>query len=100
MWGRKAWDQQGRTEIILGPLKKDIFDRLLKSGDMYVKVVELIRMYLEPSQDFSLRLIAAPEAVTPTRLDGNERLGWSSWMIPGPVEEPDDQVTLRPKRYF
>ena len=100
MLGRKAWDQQGRAEIVLGPLNKETFDRLLKSGDMYLKVIELIRMYLEPSQDFRVRLIAAPDAVTPTYLDGTEQLGWSSWMIPDVVERSDDQVILYPKRFF
>lgn len=92
--GTKVWNVEEGLRIIIGPLSFKEFESFLKIGGAYPKVLEMVSFYLPEGFHFTLQLIVKGKEVTPTKLDGKSRLGWTSWLISKPKTLDDDQVIL------
>lgn len=92
--GSRVWDTQHKFRIHLGPMDLEAYQRLLPSGDQVRRFVSLVRNYCGDELDWDLNLMLHPEAVPPTRLDGTNRMGWTSWLGQRPVQVPARELIL------
>lgn len=99
--GTRAWIQDGRVEIVLGPLPRARFDSLLPPFAAHGALASVARLHLGATLDVRLRLRLMGEQVPPLRLTkpiGDQpgpRLGWTTWLGGKPKTESDDQVVVR-----
>ena len=90
--GTRVWSAQHKFRIILGPLSYKEYERLLPSGDRIIRLVALVRNYVGDELAWDVRLILKRKEVPKARLDGNSRLGWSTWLGERPGQ--DDAADL------
>ncbi|MEO6910384.1 MAG: type VI secretion system baseplate subunit TssG [Edaphobacter sp.] len=95
--GTRAWDSQGRFDIVLSPLTFQQFQNFLPGGPLYIKLAALVRFYAGELVDCGIRLCLAPSDIPMTRL-GESRLGWTSWLRTKPAKRAR-LVTLDPIEY-
>jgi type VI secretion system protein ImpH len=96
--GNRAWDQQGKFELHLGPLKLQQFLDFLPTGWGFIPLCELTRFFVGAELDYDFRLRLAAADVPACRLHGQEgaRLGWSSWLKNKPFTR-DAEIRLSPR---
>jgi type VI secretion system protein ImpH len=92
--GSKVWGSQHKFRIILGPLSVEDYVRLLPTGDRIRRLVTLVRNYVGDELAWDVRLILKREEVPAVRLDGNSRLGWTTWLGERVSEEDADDLVL------
>lgn len=97
MPGVRAWDQQARIVLKVGPLDLPYFERMLPHRPLLRELVSLIRAFVGFEVQFAVNPILARDAVPPlalSRVDGAEAkgagplLGWNTWL-------PTSQVAPR-----
>jgi type VI secretion system protein ImpH len=94
--GTRAWDQQARFIVRVGPLNRDEFEALLPDRARLRELVSLIRAYVGWEADFAINLILGSTAIPALRMAGAgiadaPRLGWTSW-LPSPTGTLRGQV--------
>jgi type VI secretion system protein ImpH len=95
--GSRVWDQQGMTEIVVGPLDFPRFERFLPGGDALPALKELMTLYLRGDALFVVRLLLRARDVPKTVLSGGSvgaRLGLTSWLRTKPFDQDADDVVL------
>jgi type VI secretion system protein ImpH len=92
--GARVWGSQHKFRIILGPLSTEDYGRLLPTGDRIRRLVTLVRNYVGDELAWDVRLILKREEVPATRLDGNSRLGWTTWLAERVSEKDADDLVL------
>jgi type VI secretion system protein ImpH len=83
--GTRAWDQQARFIVRVGPLKRAEFEALLPNRQGLKELVSLIRAYVGWESDFAVNLLLAVSEIPPLQMAGGNspnapRLGWTCWM--------------------
>jgi type VI secretion system protein ImpH len=94
--GTRAWDQQARFIVRVGPLNRAEFEALLPDRKRLRELVSLIRAYVGWEADFAINLILASTEIPALRMAGAgiadaPRLGWTSW-LPSPTGTLRGQV--------
>lgn len=92
--GKRYWDQQGSFEVNLGPLPMKTFSDFLPNGTAFKPLRALTKFYAGADSRFTFRLTLDAQEVPETRLQGNSRLGWTSWLKTKPFPKDDSQVIL------
>lgn len=84
--GARAYDQQARFVIRIGPLSRAAFMALLPDRPQLHRLVSLVRAYVGMEVDFTVNLVLDPAGIPPVRLGGADapRLSWSGW-LPAPA---------------
>jgi type VI secretion system protein ImpH len=94
--GTKAWDQQAKFKVHVGPMSYSEFSNLLPSGHAYPVLVNLVKFFAGPDLDFDVNLICNREQVPVCRLRESEsytpRLGWTTWLKTKETVQHADQV--------
>jgi type VI secretion system protein ImpH len=93
--GGRYWDQHAGIELRIGPMDRETFESFLPDGSRHAPLLALVMFYVSPEYDFNASLIAAPEAVPESRLGGDLRLGWTTWLRSKPAVAADEQVSIR-----
>jgi type VI secretion system protein ImpH len=81
--GTRAWDQQARFIVRVGPLTRAEFEALLPDQPKLRELVSLIRAYVGWEADFAVNLVLAVAEIPPLTIGaaaGAPRLGWTSWV--------------------
>ncbi|MFH5926821.1 type VI secretion system baseplate subunit TssG [Roseomonas xinghualingensis] len=82
--GIRAWDQQARILLSIGPLDLHRFEHLLPDGAELRRLVSLVRAFVGFEVGFAVNLLLDRDAVPPLVLDGpggaTARLGWNTWL--------------------
>ncbi len=86
--GTRAWDQQARFIVRVGPLNRAEFEHLLPDRPKLRELVSLIRAYVGWESDFAINLVLAVPEIPPLQMAGAgvasaPRLGWTSWLPTG-----------------
>ena len=94
--GTRAWDQQARFTVRVGPLNRTEFEALLPDRKRLGELVSLIRAYVGWEADFAINLVLAGTEIPALRMAGSgiadaPRLGWTSW-LPSPTGALRGQV--------
>lgn len=92
--GARIWDCQQKFRIVLGPMARDDYQRLLPGSMARRRLVDLVRGYLGDELDWDLRLILKKEDVPGLKLGGTNRLGWSTWLRSGPATKDASDLVL------
>ncbi len=84
--GVRAWDQQARIVLRVGPLDLASFSQLLPDRPALGRLVGLVRAFVGYEVGFAINPVLAKDAVAPLALGiaGGGRLGWNTWM-PSPA---------------
>ncbi|MBU6355214.1 MAG: type VI secretion system baseplate subunit TssG [Rhodospirillales bacterium] len=84
--GARAYDQQARFVIRIGPLSRAAFAALLPDQPLLRELVSLVRAYVGMEVDFAVNLVLDPADVPSLRLGGPDapRLSWTGW-LPAPA---------------
>ena len=98
--GVRAWDQQARIVLKIGPLDLASFERMLPDRADLRMLVSLVRAYVGFEIDFAVNPVLARDAVPRLRLDPRAdpppRLGWNTWLPLSPAigrrADPADAV--------
>jgi type VI secretion system protein ImpH len=77
--GRHAWSRQQKFRVVLGPLDRTQFQRMLPGGGSLKKLTALVRNYIGDEFAWDVRLILDERTAAPCQL-GKSRLGWTSWL--------------------
>ena len=103
--GTRAWDEQGKFRLRLGPMAYRRFARFLPDSRepdaAFVALCSLVRMYAGLDHEFDVRLVLAAGEVPPLTLgEGAEgfmpRLGWNTWFGDGGAQGDRDEVLFDP----
>jgi type VI secretion system protein ImpH len=90
--GTRAWDQQARFIVRVGPLTRREFENLLPDQQKLPALVSLIRAYVGWEADFAVNLVLLTTEIPPLRLATHAttapRLSWTTWL-------PDTTTHLR-----
>lgn len=84
--GARAYDQQARFIIRIGPLSAEGFQALLPDRPLLHRLVSLVRAYVGMEVDFAVNLVLDPTEIRPASLGGPNapRLSWTGW-LPAPT---------------
>lgn len=87
--GARAWNRQQKFRVVLGPLDRAQFQRMLPGGASLGTLTDLVRHYAGDELRWDLRLFLEEKVDEPCRL-GRSRLGWTAWLgRPGPGRRED-----------
>jgi type VI secretion system protein ImpH len=89
--GERVWDMQSKFRVRLGPLRYQQFLELVPDRapepdrkDFFL-LVQLVRLYVEPTLDFDVQLLLKGDDVPDCQLSQGTgigaRLGWNTWLI-------------------
>jgi type VI secretion system protein ImpH len=92
--GAEVWSWQHKFRVALGPLRYDDYQSFLPGGSRIRHLAALVRNYAGDEQAWDLMLILKWQEVPPFCLDGQYRLGWTTWLGERPVEEDADDLVL------
>ena len=83
--GLQSWDAHGQIELRIGPLDRTQFEALLPNGTIHVRLVSLVRAFLELETGFAINPVLARQAAFPVCLDKAKPplLGWNTGSAPG-----------------
>lgn len=87
MLGERSWRPDLRARLRIGPLRREVFERFLPSGDMAAALRGVLAWFGVPGVDFEVQLILQAREVGPSRLGGagaaSSRLGRDSFLVTG-----------------
>jgi type VI secretion system protein ImpH len=94
--GIRAWDQQSRIVLRIGPLDLPYFQRMLPNRPRLRELVSLVRAFVGFEVSFAVNLVLHRDAVPPLILSGADdgqagagsagpRLGWNTWLPMAPA---------------
>lgn len=87
--GVRAWDQQARIVLKIGPLDLPYFERLLPNSPLLRELVSLVRAFVGFEVGFAINPVLARNAVPPLALSSPDSagaagagplLGWNTWL--------------------
>jgi type VI secretion system protein ImpH len=86
--GVRAWDQQARIVLRIGPLDLASFERLLPNRPLLRELVALVRAFVGFEIGFAINPVLARDAVPLLALPGPDEatdgagplLGWNTWL--------------------
>lgn len=94
MPGVRAWDQQARIVIKIGPLDLSYFERMLPHRPLLRELASLVRAFVGFEVQFAVNPILARDAVPPLTLSrpddagakgAGPMLGWNTWIPTSPL---------------
>jgi type VI secretion system protein ImpH len=102
--GDRVWDRQSKFRVRLGPMTYDQFTEFLPDRDptperkTFFLLVQLVRLYAEPTLDFDVQLVLKAEDVPDCQLTGDgtfgARLGWNTWLLTRSATVDAEDVVL------
>ncbi len=80
--GTRAFDQQARFILRIGPLDRAGFESLLPDQPTLRRLVSLVRAYVGMESDFAVNLVLDSAAIPTVKLGGADapRLSWTGWL--------------------
>ena len=77
--GAHVWGRQQKFRIVMGPLNRAQFQRLLPGGESLPKLKALVRNYIGDELRWDLQLFLQERVEEPMKV-GHSRLGWTAWL--------------------
>lgn len=101
--GSRVWSRSAKFRLCIGPVRRAQYERMLPGGASLKRLQSILRAYVGDTLDYEVRLILAGEDVPRAALDGEARLGQTSWMmgredLDGPSRPDAGDLVLHPAR--
>ena len=91
--GSQYWDRQTAVQLVVGPLDRNRFERLLPGGPLLAGLVEVVRFLTGLALDLRIKLALRSDQVPPLALGApGTRLGWNTWLSGRTSRRPADEV--------
>lgn len=91
--GVRSWDPQARATLRTAPLDLATFRALLPGQRDARRLLGLARAFLGPATDFAVNPVLRRDAIPPSALGGDTRLGRDTWLQrPARRRDADDAV--------
>ena len=94
--GKRSFQRQHRFRIRLGPLDLADYLDFLPGARRLARLIAVVRNLVGDEFEWDVCLVLAQASVPPLRLDGNVRLGWTSWLPARTRTHDADDLVLRP----
>jgi len=93
--GAEVWSCQHKFRVALGPLGYGDYQSFLPGETRIRQLAALVRNYVGDEQAWDLMLILRRQEVPAFCLDGEYRLGWTTWLGKRPLEEHANDLVLK-----
>lgn len=91
--GSRVWECQSTVRLVLGPMGRERYERLLPGGEGYERLRAWIRMFGGDELGWEAVLVLRRDEAPEPRLGGGVRLGYSLWLSrEKPAQDPADVV--------
>lgn len=94
--GARYWDRQTTVQLVIGPLDRRQFERLLPGGPLLPGLVEVIRLLTGLALDLRIKLALRADQLPPLAIAARgahgARLGWNTWLGGRTSPQPADEV--------
>jgi type VI secretion system protein ImpH len=80
--GARAFSRGHKFRVVLGPLDRKQFQRMLPGKPGLAKLTALVRNYVGDALAWDVKLVLDERTQEPLTL-GRSRLGWTSWLGAG-----------------
>jgi type VI secretion system protein ImpH len=90
--GERVWDRQHKFRVRLGALTLTQYEQFLPGGSGLRHLVDWVAFYLTFELDWDVRLVLRRDEVPVLTLEGQRRLGWTTWL--GTRRDPNDAADL------
>jgi type VI secretion system protein ImpH len=94
--GERIWQGQQKFRIVMGAVNYSDYQRMLPGGESLKRLIAIVRNYIGDEQDWELNLILQEQEVPQICLDGNSRLGWTTWLAQDTLGRDGDDLFLHP----
>lgn len=95
--GQKVWDRQLKFRVIMGPMSKEDYKRILPGSKGYQMLKDWVDLYTGQVMLWDLQLILKASEAKPTVLGKSGQLGWNAWMMTKPLKEDSKDLILDPE---
>ncbi|MCP5528189.1 MAG: type VI secretion system baseplate subunit TssG [Verrucomicrobiales bacterium] len=104
--GEKVLDRQATFRLILGPLDKSSYDRLLppafgagpRAGLSFERLCTLVRRYTQDRFFWDVEYVLSGRELPPFELDRGRRLGFDTWLRGSPNSQDAEDYVVVPER--
>ncbi|MBT3046323.1 MAG: type VI secretion system baseplate subunit TssG [Candidatus Thiodiazotropha sp.] len=94
--GDRVWQGQQKFRIVMGAVDFADYQRMLPGGESLKRLIAIVKNYIGDELDWELNLILQEQEVPPLSLDGESRLGWTTWLAQQPLGRDGDDLFLHP----
>jgi len=94
--GEKVWQRHCKFRLRVGPVTLKQYQELLPGGRLLNRLVSVVDSYVGGEMDWDVHLILDRDEATPTELGSFGQLGWTTWLVEGPVEKDLEDLQLNP----
>ena len=94
--GSRVWSRAAKFRLRIGPLPMADYEKLLPGGPSLARLDAIVRTYAGDALDYDVNLVLAGRDVPRAALNGEVRLGQTSWVRSRDVEggDPPDAANL------
>jgi type VI secretion system protein ImpH len=89
--GAHAWSCQQKFRVVLGPLSREQFRRMLPGEASLKRLVSVVRSYVGDELRWDVQLFLEEKEEEPLHL-GRSRLSWTSWLGRAPHTRREDLI--------
>jgi len=89
--GAHAWSCQQKFRVVLGPLSREQFRRMLPGEPSLKRLVSVVRSYVGDELRWDVLLSLEEKEEEPLHL-GRSRLSWTSWLGRAPHTRREDLI--------
>jgi type VI secretion system protein ImpH len=97
--GERVWTRGAKFRVVIGPLGKDEYQRLLPGGLSLERLRAIVRNYLGDALEWDVNLILRSDEVPKARLGHTIQLGQSSWIGERTSKEDASDLFLEPRAH-
>ncbi len=98
--GSSVWSRNAKFRLIIGPLSKVDYERLLPGNPSMDRLAAVVRNYVGDALDFDVNVVLKGADVPKARLDGTARLGQTSWIGTRAPDKDADDLYLQPQHHY
>jgi type VI secretion system protein ImpH len=97
--GDTVWDCQLKFRVVMGPMGKEDYERILPGGKSYQMLKDWVNLYTDQVMLWDLQLILKAEAAKPIVLGESGNLGWGTWLMTESLKEDSEDLIVDPELF-
>jgi type VI secretion system protein ImpH len=97
--GSRVWSRNAKFRLIIGPVSRQEYERLLPGNASLDKLAGVVRNYLGDTLDYDVNVVLKGDEVPAAQLGGDTRLGQTSWIGTRATDEDAKDLFLEPQHY-